>query len=189
MPRSIACAPVVTETTDDSAVRGFAPILGRRPRVLILGSMPSEASLAARQYYGHPRNAFWWIMGQLVGAGPDLPYEQRAQRLRDAGIALWDVLESCRRHGSLDAAIERASERPNDVPALLRREPQIRAVFLNGGAAEALFRRHHRAQLVQLGRTLRVRRLPSTSPAHAARSARDKLAAWRLVAEVLNEET
>lgn len=163
-------------------LRGFAPLLGPRPRVLVLGSMPGAASLAAAEYYGHPRNAFWPIMGELFGAGPELPYPERTARLTAAGVALWDVLAACRRRGSLDSAIEPDSVEANDIAGLLAARPGIHHVFCNGTAAATLYRRHVHARLpVPLPWT----RLPSTSPAHAGRSYGDKLGAWRVLADTL----
>lgn len=160
---------------------GFAPIARRDARLLILGSMPGAASLAAGQYYAHPRNAFWPIVGGYCGAGAGLPYARRAAALRAAGIALWDVIASCRRRGSLDAAIERGSVRPNDFAAFLARHRRIACVAFNGGTAEALFRRHVLPRLAAAlpGRRLRLLRLPSTSPAHAGLPPARKCAAWR----------
>ena len=99
----------------------FGPSISPRCRVLILGTMPGVASLAAGQYYAHPRNQFWDIMGALFGAGRDLSYARRLARLRAAGVALWDVVAECERPGSLDSAIRR--EKPNDLAGLLRFDP------------------------------------------------------------------
>jgi hypoxanthine-DNA glycosylase len=164
-------------------LRSFAPVFRADARVLILGSMPGAASLAAAQYYAHPRNAFWPIMGALFDAGAELPYDVRLGRLLDAGIALWDVIGRCHRSGSLDSRIAADSVEPNDIAGLLAACPHIGHVFFNGGAAETAFRRHVRlaAGLRPLHRT----RLPSTSPAHAARSLEAKLAAWQAVREAL----
>lgn len=167
----------------DDLLQGLPPILGPEPRVLILGSMPSVASLEAQQYYGHPRNAFWTILGALVGAGPELDYAERIAVLQRCGIVLWDVIGRCRRDGSLDAAIRDVEV--NDLDGLLRRHPTIRAVFLNGGTAYDLFRRHVARPRPELLEGRSVTRLPSTSPAHAARSPAQKLEAWRAVAIAL----
>jgi hypoxanthine-DNA glycosylase len=105
---------------------GFAPVVGKQPRLLILGSMPSAASLAAGQYYGLPRNAFWTIMGELFGAGRELAYDQRLDILRDQGIALWDVLQACEREGSLDSAIKMRNARTNDFARFFKRHRSIR---------------------------------------------------------------
>jgi TDG/mug DNA glycosylase family protein len=161
-------------------VQSFPPIADRTAETLILGSMPGEASLAASQYYAHPQNAFWRIMGSLLDFDPILPYAARVRAVKAAKIAVWDVLNSCTRPGSLDASIDRETLIPNDFAAFFRGHPRIRRVFFNGSTAEALFNRHVKNGLV-LGR-VGFTRLPSTSPAHAARSFEDKLRAWRVVA-------
>lgn len=161
-------------------LRSFAPAVRADARVLVLGSMPGQASLDAAQYYAHPRNAFWPIMGALFGAGPELPYAERLARLNAAGVALWDVIAACQRSGSLDSAITPDSIEPNDFAGLFRRCPQIRHVFFNGTTAETAFRRHVRSR-VALPPDLGFTRLPSTSPAHAARGFDAKLAAWQAV--------
>ena len=97
-----------------SRVRSFPPIVSPHSRLLILGSMPGEASLKAGQYYAHPRNAFWHIMGELFGAGPSLPYQERVAILKSVGVALWDSLQACIRSGTLDASIK--EEVANDTP-------------------------------------------------------------------------
>lgn len=152
--------------------------------LLILGSMPGQASLQADQYYAHPRNAFWRIMGDLIGAGPALPYALRLEKLKAAGIALWDVIAVCERDGSLDSDILRASVCANDFQAFLAAHSGISRVFFNGAAAEASFRRHVLPGLA--GRELQLLRLPSTSPAHAARSYVEKLAAWQVIVGLPN---
>lgn len=160
-------------------IQGFPPVVAPGARCLILGSMPGQASLQADRYYAHPRNAFWPIMGELLGAGPALPYEIRLQKLTAAGIALWDVIAACERPGSLDADIVGPSVRPNDFAAFLAAYPAIESVYFNGGAAETAFRRHVLPRLAD--RPLLLHRLPSTSPAHAARNYAEKLAAWSVI--------
>jgi TDG/mug DNA glycosylase family protein len=157
-------------------VRSFPPIENRHARVLILGSMPGKASLRAGQYYAHPRNAFWPIMGELVGAAPSLPYEARIEKLKSAGIALWDVLAACVRDGSLDADIIESSIVANDFNTFLLTHADIRQVFFNGAMAEKCFLKHVRPVLAPT--PLVFQRLPSTSPAHASKSYRQKLEAW-----------
>lgn len=164
-------------------VRSFAPIADASARVLILGSMPGIESLRAGQYYAHPRNVFWRIMGDLVGASPELPYAARTRRLKKTGIAVWDVLAACAREGSLDAAIDPRSVIANDLVSFLARRPGIRHVFFNGATAEHCFRVHVQPGLDDGARELT--RLPSTSPAHAARTYEDKLQAWRVIHEAL----
>lgn len=161
-------------------IRGFPPIEDADATVLILGSMPSEESLRAGQYYAHPRNAFWPIMGDLVGAGPGLEYTARARVLKSAGIALWDVLASCVREGSLDSAIAGDSVAVNDFPAFFQAHPGIVQVFFNGAMAEKCFLKSVRP-LLEPRLSLLFHRLPSTSPAHAGLTYAQKLEAWRLV--------
>jgi hypoxanthine-DNA glycosylase len=158
---------------------GFPWVADSGCRVLVLGSMPGRASLAATQYYAHPRNVFWEIMGALFGAGRELDYPARLARLRASGVALWDVAHRCRRPGSLDAAIERDSVEPNDFTALFSACPALGRVFFNGATAETLYRRLVRPQKPEGGRSVGYHRLPSTSPAYAALGFEAKLAQWR----------
>jgi len=165
-----------------SRIHCFAPIEDTAAIVLILGSMPGRASLAAGEYYAHPRNHFWPIMSELVGAHPELPYEGRLCMLKSSGIALWDVLESCIRNSSLDSHIEEASVSPNDFDYFFLRHPNIVCLFFNGVKAEQCFRRHVQPSLKF--RPLQYRRLPSTSPANAGTSYEKKLEAWRAVVQL-----
>jgi len=155
-------------------VRSFAPIAAPDAHTLILGSMPGVASLEAREYYAHPRNAFWPIMGALFSAGSDLPYAERVARLKASGVAVWDVLQACEREGSLDSNIR--AELPNDFDSFFAAHPAIRCIGLNGGKAAASFRKHA-ALYLPSGAEVHV--LPSTSPAHAARSFEVKCDLWR----------
>lgn len=166
-------------------IHSFAPIADAAARILILGSMPGVESLRAGQYYAHPRNAFWRIMGDLVGAGPELPYAKRTQQLRRSGIALWDVLAACIREGSLDAAIDEESIIANDLLSFLAQHSRITHVFFNGATAERCFARHVQPAL-EAG-TLQLQRLPSTSPAHAAMDYARKLQAWRGILKPLEK--
>lgn len=152
---------------------GLAPVFDVQVRVLVLGSFPGVASLQAAQYYAHPRNAFWPVMGALlkVPALAAQPYERRLRALLDQRVGLWDAVACCKRDGSLDTAIVDA--RPSDLPALLRRLPALRAIACNGGRA-------HKETLALLGDPgVPVLRLPSTSPAHAGLALADKITAWR----------
>jgi TDG/mug DNA glycosylase family protein len=161
--------------------RGFAPIARRDARVLILGSLPGQESLRRRQYYAQPRNAFWRIMGELFGAGPELGYAARVRRLKDAHIAVWDVCATAFRSGSLDSAIVRDSIVINDFAAFFRGHRQLKLVCLNGGKAHELYLRRVLPRLDPAAAALPILRLPSTSPAHAARTLADKLGAWQVV--------
>jgi hypoxanthine-DNA glycosylase len=141
--------------------------------VLILGNMPSVMSLGAHEYYANPRNAFWRIAGEIFGFDASQPYTSRVAALTTHGVAVWDVLRSCRRVGSLDSAVKPDSMVANDFGTLFERNPQITRVYFNGAAAEKNFIR-----LVPATPDLQYRRLPSTSPAQTMRYA-DKLAAWQ----------
>jgi hypoxanthine-DNA glycosylase len=131
----------------------------------------------AQRYYAHPQNAFWRIMGEVLGFAVELPYEQRVAAMQRAKVALWDVLAACERPGSLDASIRRDSERANDIASLLASHLDIRRICFNGGAAEATFRRHHGSLLTRSDLTFM--RLPSTSPAHASLGYAQKCATWQ----------
>ena len=159
-------------------VEGLAPIVGDRPTLLILGNAPSVLSLAAQQYYGNPRNAFWRIAGELFDFDAAAPYAERTAALVERGVAVWDVLRFCRRAGSLDSAVERDSMVANDFETFLGARPSIRRVFFTGGAAETNYRR-----LVHVDAEVSYARLPSTSPAHTMPVAA-KLAAWRDILEL-----
>lgn len=167
------------------SARSFPALSRSDARVLILGSMPGAESLRRRQYYAHAANQFWPIMGELFGAGRELPYERRVETLLGHGIAVWDVLKQCDRAGSLDSAIRRGSEIVNDFARFFERHPIVRAVFFNGGKAESVFLRDVHGDLEPRDQQLRYTRLPSTSPAHAGMSRANKLKAWRSIAEPL----
>lgn len=165
--------------------RGFPPIAAPDARVLILGSLPGQASLAAQQYYAQPYNAFWRIMGELFDAGPQRPYAERAEVLKARQVALWDVCRAAVRPGSLDSAIDPGSVVINDFAAFFRAHPRIEAVYSNGGTSYALYRRLVLPRLPPAVRTLPHESLPSTSPAHASLRFEQKLERWRVVAERL----
>ena len=155
-------------------IHSFAPISNSQARILILGSMPGKESLKQNQYYAHPQNAFWKIMGELVGAHPHLPYEERLRKLAAAHIALWDVLASCERESSLDTHIR--NEKANDFASFFAKHPHITRVFFNGAKAEQSFNKFVLEK--QKLPTLNYQRLPSTSPAHAGMRYAEKLKAW-----------
>jgi len=159
-----------------SAINSFKPLSHHSARVLILGSMPGVASLTAQQYYAHPRNSFWPIMARIAGFDATAPYAVRVDALTRAGIAVWDVLQSCVRSGSLDSAIQAGTRVPNDFASFFAEHPGIRLVCFNGAEAQQSFARHVMPHLRMDG--VRLVRLPSTSPAHAMALER-KLAAWQ----------
>jgi hypoxanthine-DNA glycosylase len=159
--------------------RGFAPIGDRRARWLIVGSLPGRESLARRQYYAQPRNAFWPIMGALFGAGPELPYPERLARLVQQRVSVWDVCAAAQRSGSLDTAIVRASVVINDFRGFFARCPGIEAVLFNGALAADLYARLVLPALDGPAQALPRIRLPSTSPANASIAYDRKLASWR----------
>ncbi|MDE2347494.1 MAG: DNA-deoxyinosine glycosylase [Gammaproteobacteria bacterium] len=161
----------------DAAV-GFAPVADAAARVLILGTLPGRVSLARREYYAQHRNAFWPIMGVLYGAGPEIPYPQRLQRLCAARVALWDVCAAATRPGSLDSAIDPRSVVPNDFSAFFAAHPRIAILCFNGAAAESMFRRLVSPTLGAAPSRFELRRLPSTSAANASLCHERKLAAW-----------
>ena len=153
-------------------ISAFPPVAGEDARVLILGSMPSVASLAQGFYYGHPRNAFWRILSEVYAAPlPETIEDKRALLLQNR-LALWDVLDSCEREGSLDSAIRQP--RLNDFGGLFERCPGIGRVLLNGGTAWKLFQREGK----RIAGDRPCLRMPSTSPAYTLPYER-KLALWR----------
>lgn len=162
-----------------TTIYSFPPIVSPNARILLLGSMPGKASLQANQYYAHPRNQFWPLLAELMGFDAALPYALRIAALRNAGIAVWDVLQSCQRSSSLDADIAPQSMIPNDFQAFFSRYPQIEQVFFNGATAEQTFRRRVLTTLPDGYR--HYQRLPSTSPAHASLSYQQKLQQWRAI--------
>ena len=166
-------------------VQSFEPIIGQRPRIIILGSMPGVASLEAVQYYAHPRNTFWRIMAALFAIDSSASYTDRVDALCRQPLILWDTLQACYRPGSLDSSIEISSAQANDFPALLRRFPEIRAIAFNGATSEKYFRKLVIPGLPETS-GLELLRMPSTSPANAGMSFEQKLAAWRRLLEYID---
>lgn len=163
-------------SSDSSALTGLAPVIDAGTRILVLGSFPGAASLAAGQYYAHPRNALWPILSALTGEDlAGLPYAERLPRLLSHGFGLWDVLGACEREGSLDAAIRKPAA--NDFGRLRERCPQLETVGFNGQASGKFAPQFEAAGY----RTLV---LPSTSPAHASLSLAQKIALWRALTEI-----
>jgi hypoxanthine-DNA glycosylase len=157
----------------------FEPIARADARVLILGSLPGKMSLERNQYYAQPYNAFWRIMGELVGASRDLPYEERLRVLRQHHIAVWEVCAVGFRAGSLDSAIELSTVRTNNFGTFLRAHPGIKLICFNGRKAEEIYRRKVRQVPRAVFQRVRYASLPSTSAAHAGMPFAQKLALWR----------
>jgi hypoxanthine-DNA glycosylase len=154
---------------------GLAPIIAADTRILILGSFPGNASLSAQQYYAHPRNQFWKLVGALVGEDLyALPYDERLPRLLAHRIGLWDVLAACEREGSLDSAIRKPAA--NDFARLRHLCPALETVGFNGQASGKFA-----PQFAQLGYRTVV--LPSSSPAHMTLTFEQKLAVWEGLVE------
>ena len=164
----------------------FPPLASPDARVLILGSFPGKESLRKQEYYAYPRNAFWFIIRSLLHLQEDLSYAERAKALRHHRLALWDVMLSCRREGSLDSSIDDATIQVNDFKSFFREYREIGQVFFNGLKAEHEYRRRVLPSAGAFGRTLQYRRLPSTSPAMAMLSREEKLTRWAQVLESLH---
>jgi hypoxanthine-DNA glycosylase len=161
----------MSESTAAAPLTGLAPVIAANTRILILGSFPGAASLAAQQYYAHPRNALWPILSALTGEDlASLPYAARLPRLLAHGFGLWDVLGACERKGSLDSAIRQPAA--NDFARLRELCPMLEVIGFNGQMS-GKFAPQFAAQ------RYRAIILPSTSPAHASLSFEQKLSAWR----------
>lgn len=165
-----------------SDIAGFPPLADVRAETLILGSIPGVASLQAQRYYAHPRNQFWGILAALLGFEAQLDYADKVRALLEAKIAVWDVVKTCHRPGSLDTAIDKSSIVANDFATFFLDHPDINRVFFNGASAEQSFRKLVLPTLPD-GLQLRLQRLPSTSPAHAASDFQQKLQRWQLIVD------
>jgi double-stranded uracil-DNA glycosylase len=159
---------------------GFPPIAKQDATILILGSMPGQKSLSENQYYAHPRNSFWPIIYKLFNINKTLKYEQRKSLLCNNKIALWDVLKSCYRKGSLDSEIDHSTIEANDFNSFFKMHCKIKMVFFNGTKAEQLFNKEILKSL-QRHQDLKYHKLPSTSPAHAAMTIEEKLQKWQVI--------
>ncbi len=165
-----------------SFVRGFPPIGRPDARTLILGSMPGRESLRQQRYYAYARNGFWPIMTDLFRLTGER-YEEKVLQLTNRKVAVWDVLKACFRSGSLDSEIDEKSIVTNDFRTFFRDHPAINRVFFNGAKAESIYRRHVLPGLEGTTASLELRRLPSSSPAHAALTIEQKREAWRVLLE------
>lgn len=160
---------------------GLAAVARIDAQILILGSMPGELSLARQQYYAHPSNAFWKIMANLFDFNPDDNYANKLLALQQHKLALWDVIQSCERQGSLDSNISNASIISNDFAGFFQQHRQIKHIFFNGSRACQEYQKRVLPQLSEPWKSLIYTRLPSTSPAMASLRFEQKLIAWSAI--------
>jgi hypoxanthine-DNA glycosylase len=162
-------------------IKGFQPIADKDAKILVLGSMPSDISLKKQEYYGFRHNTFWIIMSALFVDNKKVinKYSLRKKMLLDNNIALWDVLQSCHREGSLDAAIKMDSIKINDFKSFFSIHPAIHKVLFNGSKAETIFKKYVLPEIMEQFGYLQFTRLPSTSPAHAAMTVEQKIEIWQ----------
>ena len=156
---------------------GLAPVVGSDPKVLILGSFPSEISLSKKEYYANPRNRFWHLIEALLGIKAGLPYHVRTVQLKEKRIALWDVTKECEREGSDDKAIK--NEVMNDIPGFLRDHPSVSVIILNGKRSGGIFHKEFPDGIPGI----MIFTLPSTSPANAKFGLPQLEDAWSVVKE------
>jgi len=168
-----------------NTVTGFPPIADNNAVILILGSMPSIKSLQAEQYYAHPRNSFWFIMTKLFACNAELDYEQRKALLKHNRIALWDVLNTCQRIGSLDSSIKNETTLANDFNSFFNEHPLIKAVYFNGSRAQQEYNKQVLTEIDERFSTIEYLRLPSTSPAMASLNREQKLQQWKAILQYL----
>ena len=164
-------------------ISGFYSISNTSSSILILGSMPSISSLSINQYYGHPRNCFWTIISKLLNAPTELSYEKRKKLLLDKKIALWDVLSSCHRKGSLDSNIDINSIEFNDFNLFFSQYKNINHIFFNGQKSKQLFNKH--VFPIMKNQKLQYHTLPSTSPAMAQLKFEEKYIKWSIIKEFI----
>jgi len=157
----------------------FAPIAAPNATILILGSLPGTLSLERKQYYAHPRNNFWPFMQHLMNIPATAPYEERTHRLKQRGIALWDVCATADRPGSLDSRIAEATILTNDFAHFLATHPQLTLIAFNGAKAHQIFLRRVLPNLPLPARNIPRAVLPSTSPANASIPLARKLQLWQ----------
>lgn len=165
--------------TESAICEGFSPIVPEKAKIMVLGTMPSVASLNEAFYYAHPRNAFWPIMARYFDVTLSTESQKR-QLMMEQGILLWDVLNQCRRDGSLDSAI--SDPVPNNFESMFSVHTDLSAVLFNGQAAYQLFRKKV-LPICVLPSQLEMEVMPSTSPAHAGKNFEQKYAYWAQVLE------
>ncbi len=184
---STQTCPPLSRSAGHSVVpisKGLPPVAGPGCRILVLGSLPGAESLRLQQYYAHPRNHFWELMGTVCGFPSALPYPHRVRALLARDIAVWDVLASGHRPGSLDSAIDLESAEVNPFDVFLRDIPTLSRILFNGALAERLFAQRVLPGLPAGQQGIKRMRLPSTSPANASIPKQEKLVAWRAALEL-----
>ena len=163
-----------------SRIQGFPPSCRSDAHTLILGSMPSRESLLRQKYYAHPRNSFWPIVTGLLDI-TTTDYANRTLQVTTRGIAIWDVLQACTRHSSLDSDIDDRSIVTNDFRTFFEEHPGITRVYFNGAKAESVYMKHVLPGLMDRRAKIVLQRLPSTSPANAGMTVAGKLEKWRVI--------
>lgn len=163
----------------EKILRSFEPFIQKSSKILILGTMPGPEALRRQEYYGFPGNHFWKILFQLFEITGPLTYLQKKKLLKEKGVALWDVFESCERVGALDSAIRCAKH--TDIQGLLKKYPNIRAVFPDSKVAEKVYMKEHAPHIKRPYHTL-----PSPSPAYAAITLAEKVKRWSVILDYLN---
>ena len=159
--------------------KSFRPSIDNNSKILILGSMPGVKSLEEQQYYAHPQNRFWKVMG-VVCKEPllyEFDYDNKLKTLLDNKIALWDTIQTCKREGSLDSDIQ--NEIPNDIRQLLKKYPQIKTICLNGNKSYSSFKKY----FPDLTEEYNCLKMPSTSPANARYSLNALIEEWAEITE------
>lgn len=159
-------------------ITSFDPVVGKNPKVLILGTMPGVKSLEISEYYGFSRNQFWKLMSDIFQFNKDLGYKERKSKLMDNKVALWDVIHTCKREGSLDKNIEVIEV--NDIVGFIKENPSLTTIILNGGKASDIYKKHFKDQLVGI----KAITLYSTSPANAIKYEK-KLELWSVIKEII----
>jgi hypoxanthine-DNA glycosylase len=167
--------------TTEHLKTSFEPVSNAEIAVLILGSLPSDASLALGEYYGHPRNRFWRVMSVLANQETPLTYAGKKELLLQAGIGLWDVAGRAIRKGSLDSAIEK--EEPNDLETFIGKHPNLKVIAFNGTKAEALFNKYFSRKP-----GIQYLSLPSTSPANAGITFDNLCLKWQQIMKIIHPD-
>ncbi|RVQ64900.1 DNA-deoxyinosine glycosylase [Croceicoccus ponticola] len=161
--------------------RSFAPVVDRHTRILILGSLPGDASLRAGRYYAHPRNQFWQLTGSAIGCDlAAIDYDERLATLLQHGVGLWDVVQSGKREGSLDAALREVEH--NDLAEMVQKAPELVAIGFNGATSARIGR-----QILAPSPHLTLIDLPSSSPAYAAMPLAEKTRSWLALRPFLDQ--